>query len=524
MNTVADKPKYIPISWKPRLIAGGEGLFSLFLVANQGWYFILFEYKIWTLSLASLNDPTNDLLVMMFHACMVGSCIGCAIITLRSAITGYAPTGGIITYHDFGARYPAGTSGNVKVTEESSSTQVALAVNRTFQEDYIDASFIEGYVSPDSPQAKRTSPQEETHETLHIGEFIVEEAPHEDEQHIQPQRTTRALIVCTVRLEDRGAPAAQAPQEIAQIRKVLYFLISFFGKLTVTVVVAIGSSIKQRTIKLRNQLEAFVAFLATRSKGTRLIWEEELEKHPIFDCVVKHDLDVIKSELKKEINMVIKILDPDHPVVDVLERDEETKNYTFVALSRDWYPNLPAKLLSYYQRVRTIQTDPEHASDIPLKELREVYEDGIVEYNEGFLIEHVKKNKNKKWTWAIAPYLVMRDGHLIFLRYCAERELEYGQQTSDLQIQKDYRKREAKLWRECAFTAMTIYPDREHGEYALQRFLEVCNLLGEPEAAQTVTDEYRRRMIQLKLGRELYPMTEKLVVRVTASLQHSNEE
>src|SRR6266487_4854110 len=126
MNTETYEPKYIPISWKPRLIAGGEGLCTLYLVANQGRYVILTLYQIWAHSLASLNDPINDFLVMFFHAWLVGGFIGWAIIALRSAITGYAPTGGIITYRDFLARFLARTSGDVKVTEESSPTSVAL--------------------------------------------------------------------------------------------------------------------------------------------------------------------------------------------------------------------------------------------------------------------------------------------------------------------------------------------------------------------------------------------------------------
>jgi len=481
MSTRASQPRYIPIAGGPRIIAFAQVLLILTLIPNQVWYVVYSEYMALTVS---FKDPLNDIVNLYAHALAIGLLLGYAVIALRSAISGYAPTRGMVTYRWFLALYPAAPSGPVNIREDPPVAPVSLVTGQRLEEDTIDACY-----------------REETHTTPHLEDLLVED------QTVQQSRTTRALIVCPACSEDKDVSDAQMDNKLVQVRKILYFFLSFFERLTLSVTLVIGSVIKQRLVTFRNQLAAFLAFLATRTKDTRLTWEE-LESHPIFDNVTKQSLYAAKNELKRKINAVIKILDPDHPEVDVLERDEHTKNYTHVALSDNWYRELPAKLLTYHARVLSIQADSAHTPNNLLKELRPMYEYMILTYEgRGFLGGDLERDKDNRWFWAEGYYLHVRDDQLTCLFYCAEREEEASRKTNNSQIQQECRTRAARLWEVGALTAMTYHPDLGQGEYALRRYLKLCDPLSKHGAARKVANQYCQRMVRLAPEAQLHPDT-----------------
>ncbi len=521
MSTQTSELAYIPISLKPRLIASGKGLLAFALLVHQAWYIVLSEYTFW---MTSFKDPINDSLNVLLQAGLVGILIGYAVIALRSAATGYAPTKGTITFRSFGAHYPNGRSGHVDITEDSPMTPVALVNDQGLEEDCIDGAYKEESTPTDGSHTESASPREKTHETPQMGDLLVKEALHEDDHEEQQPGTTRALIVYpVVYSEEKVAPAAQALHEITEIRRLLYFLVSFFKELTVSVVLAIGSIIRQCQVKLDNRLKSFVGFLAVHVKGTRLEWENFEGR--VFHSVVEGSLPQAKHDLKKKMNEAIKELDPMHPTVEVLELRSIKKRPTYYnTLSNDWHSELQAELLAYHSLVKDIQTDPTHTPNFPLERWRQLYQRLIPAYDTGFVAENLENDEDNRWSWARAPYLYIRDGQLIFIFFCAELERKAGQQTDDPRIQSECRAQEAWLWREAVFTAMTYQPDLKRGEYALRRYLEVCLLLGWQEAAQRVADQYCQRMARLAPKAKLHSASLALIAKVTALLQKDDED
>jgi hypothetical protein len=71
---------------------------------------------------------------------------------------------------------------------------------------------------------------------------------------------------------------------------------------------------------------------------------------------------------------------------------------------------------------------------------------------------------------------------------------------------------------------MSIQPDLERGEYALRRYLEVCERLGWHEAAKAVVYQYRLRMNRLAPGTKLRSDTLALIEKVTKPPQNTNED
>ncbi|HJT55312.1 MAG TPA: hypothetical protein VJ761_02365, partial [Ktedonobacteraceae bacterium] len=90
-----------------------------------------------------------------------------------------------------------------------------------------------------------------------------------------------------------------------------------------------------------------------------------------------------------------------------------------------------------------------------------------------------------------------------------------GQQSNDPQVLQECLEQEAWLWREAAYTAMSIQPDLERGEYALRRYLGMCDLLGWREAAKAVVHQYCLHMDELVPDAKLHADTLALIEKVT---------
>jgi hypothetical protein len=516
------EPAYVPISLRSRLIAGGIGLLALALVVDQAAYIGLFEYILWTASIFAMKDPINNMLSVWFHGGFFGTLLGLVAISLRSSITGYAPTKGIVTYRTFGARYPMIASPRVHITEESPPAPVALLGSKLAEQVSGDAatndqeSQMTGDQSSKIVYASQPS-QVNVDKMKFAGLPLSEQIEQMDTQSIQIRGMTRAVrefVAYSHSHDDQPPPVVQSSHELAPIQKMLYFLISFFKHLTVTVVLSVGTSLQKHVVELDNRLKAFVAFLATRTKGTKLTWND-LKDH-VFHYVEKGSLYEAKRDLKAKVNNAVKVLDPEHVGMDVLVRRDRTKSYVDIALSDNWQLELQTTLLAYHSLIREIQPDATNIINISLEQLREIYEMGMMAYDEkGFLGEELERDKDQRWSWAEGHYCHIRDDQMTLLCYSAKREEEASQQTNVPEIQIDCWTRAARLWREAAFTAMSFHPDLERGDAALRHYLKLCTLLKTHETAQEAVKQYCHRMEEFAPGEQLHPDTLALLHRET---------
>jgi hypothetical protein len=114
MSSQTTELAYIPLSLKPRVVASGKGLLAFAMSVYQLWYVVLLDISLqatWSKPTSLFNiDPFNNSLNLFLHAGFLGLAIGYAMIALRSAVTGYAPTRGTVTYRSFGAHYPDATT------------------------------------------------------------------------------------------------------------------------------------------------------------------------------------------------------------------------------------------------------------------------------------------------------------------------------------------------------------------------------------------------------------------------------
>lgn len=526
MSSQTSELAYIPLSLKPRIVAGGKGLLAFAMSVYQLWYVVLLDISIQATSSKPISffniDPFNNSLNLLLHAGFIGIVIGYALIALRSAITGYAPTRGTVTYRSFGARYPdtPGTD-HVNVTEDSPVAPVALVAFRGLEEDYIDGSFEE-YSSTESLSTPSSAlSQEDTHQLPYMDELIRQSFSSPDDQESQ-QCITSALMVCPVHNQKEAAYGGQAPHDLAPIDKFLCILVSFFKELTVTVVLTVGTVIKQCQIDLDNRLKAVVGFLAIHFNGIKKEWKDF--DGLVFHHVERSSLDNAKYDLKERVHQAIKMLDPTHPAVDVFvprkskKSSSQKRTICDTALSAYWrsFSSVELEVLAYHSIFRDIQAGVRYYGDIPLTKIRALYQKVIEAYGEkGFLGKHLENDVDNRWSWALPYHLFIRDGQLICISFCAEYERRAGQQSNDPQVLQECLEQEAWLWREAAYTAMSIQPDLERGEYALRRYLGTCDLLGWREAAKAVVHQYCLRMDELVPDAKLHADTLALIEKVT---------